>query len=181
VSDLRERLRAVLDCWINPQLLWFTRRAQREEGWFELLEFLMKSAFWVSIAGAAALGLLGIGFFFDLIPEFAGRERLHHYTDHHELEHRLTILFVIVAAVIAALLHHYLEKSAVEAHAKQYERMRRIFRRSRHHLDDLLRAGDPASLEAAKAEILLLGREALAENGDWVLTHRERPLEVPHH
>jgi hypothetical protein len=25
-----------------------------------------------------------------------------------------------------------------------------------------------------------LGKEALEENGDWVLLHRERPLEVPH-
>jgi hypothetical protein len=25
-----------------------------------------------------------------------------------------------------------------------------------------------------------LGQEALEENGDWVLLHRERPLEVPH-
>jgi len=25
-----------------------------------------------------------------------------------------------------------------------------------------------------------LGKEALVENGDWVLLHRERPLEVPH-
>jgi hypothetical protein len=25
-----------------------------------------------------------------------------------------------------------------------------------------------------------LGEEALAENGDWVLIHREREVEVPH-
>ena len=27
--------------------------------------------------------------------------------------------------------------------------------------------------------IVELGKEALTENGDWMLLHRERPLEVP--
>jgi hypothetical protein len=25
-----------------------------------------------------------------------------------------------------------------------------------------------------------LGKEALSENGDWILLHRDRPLDVPH-
>ncbi len=29
--------------------------------------------------------------------------------------------------------------------------------------------------------LFTLGQEALMENGDWVMTHRERPLDVPHH
>ena len=37
----------------------------------------------------------------------------------------------------------------------------------------------PGSGEAP-ATLLELGKEALAENGDWVLLRRERPLEMPH-
>ena len=32
---------------------------------------------------------------------------------------------------------------------------------------------------SAPALIEELGKEALVENGDWVLLHRERPLQVP--
>jgi hypothetical protein len=31
----------------------------------------------------------------------------------------------------------------------------------------------------AKECLRKLGQEALAENGDWVLLHRERPLKIP--
>jgi hypothetical protein len=33
---------------------------------------------------------------------------------------------------------------------------------------------------AAKSCLRALGKETLIENGDWVLLHRERPLEIPH-
>jgi hypothetical protein len=42
----------------------------------------------------------------------------------------------------------------------------------KHHLN----AGNR---KEATSYILELGKEALAENGDWLLHHRERPLEVP--
>lgn len=35
-------------------------------------------------------------------------------------------------------------------------------------------------LDDARDLVRELGEAALAENGDWVLLHRERPLEVPH-
>ena len=31
----------------------------------------------------------------------------------------------------------------------------------------------------AQELLIELGKEALGENGDWMLLHRERPLEVP--
>jgi hypothetical protein len=37
---------------------------------------------------------------------------------------------------------------------------------------------DGAETSEAKRLILSLGREALIENGDWVIAHRSRPLEI---
>jgi hypothetical protein len=51
-----------------------------------------------------------------------------------------------------------------------------LFRRARRRLNKLIRSRDHA---AAQQLVRELGREALAENGDWVLLHRQRPLEVP--
>ena len=54
--------------------------------------------------------------------------------------------------------------------------MSEIFSRAEDSLQGLLKAGD---FEESHELIKELGQEALAENGDWVLLHRERPLEVP--
>ena len=93
-----------------------------------------------------------------------------------ELWHGLLLVAAGMAPVTAALLHGYIEKRALTEHIKRYGRMVVLFDRARRRLVDLLRAEDRA---AARQLIRELGREALAENGDWVLLHRERPLEVP--
>ncbi len=86
------------------------------------------------------------------------------------LVHGLIILAVILLAVSGGLIHFYMNKKAIAEHVKQYKRMIIIFTNARDHFHAL---GDKGIVE--------LGREALAENGDWVLLHRERPLEVPRH
>jgi hypothetical protein len=49
--------------------------------------------------------------------------------------------------------------------------MQRIFRNARRHLD-------VAATDAEKREILrALGDAALDEHAEWILMHRERPLE----
>jgi hypothetical protein len=78
--------------------------------------------------------------------------------------------------VLAAFRHNYAEKLALAEHVKQYQRMRLLFDGTAEHVRRALRRGD---LAAARALLFELGREALAESGDWVLLHRERPLEVP--
>jgi hypothetical protein len=47
------------------------------------------------------------------------------------------------------------------------------------HLQGLSKAIDRDDLSEAQTLLRELGREALAENGDWVLLHRQRPLEMP--
>jgi len=77
------------------------------------------------------------------------------------------------AFVIAGACDYYAERMLFSEHAKQYSRMHDIFRKS---LNLFEKAGDNSLRQSV---ILAAGKEALAENGDWVLMHRERPIEVP--
>ena len=65
---------------------------------------------------------------------------------------------------------------ALADHARRYGWMTRIFGDGTRRLSTLIRSGDTAGARVVLRE---LGREALAENGDWVLVHRDRPLEPP--
>lgn len=55
-----------------------------------------------------------------------------------------------------------------------------LFGRARDRLRNLLSYGEYDSIKYKESQILVeeLGKEALVENGDWVLMHRDRPLEV---
>ena len=55
--------------------------------------------------------------------------------------------------------------------------MREIFERAENKLEGYLAIDD---LDTARHLIWELGKESLAENGEWVLMHRERPLHLPH-
>jgi hypothetical protein len=97
-------------------------------------------------------------------------------------------MFVVGAATAAAALFH--DYSARRAHAQQARRyavMSAIYRRARDALDkaeqrsawrDANDGAPPSLLETARACILELGREALSENGDWLLLHRELPIQL---
>ena len=89
-----------------------------------------------------------------------------------------TIMLVIVGfAVTAGLLHGYNQQMARAEHTRQFTRMSELFGNARQHLAESLRLEDHGQATRLLKE---LGREALEENGDWVLLHRDRPLEVPH-
>ena len=91
-----------------------------------------------------------------------------------ELLYGALLLSITMSAVIAALSHNYVEKLALETQVRMYQRMGRLYR----HYGGKLRA---ARSEELLDGLFTLGREALVENGEWVMHHRERPLEVPHH
>lgn len=86
------------------------------------------------------------------------------------------IVAIGLAPIIAALIGSYLEKNGLVGHIKQYERMSALFHQANEAIKHHLNAGNR---KEATSYILELGKEALAENGDWLLHHRERPLEVP--
>jgi hypothetical protein len=54
--------------------------------------------------------------------------------------------------------------------------MAETFTRAGERMAALLHDGKKARAAALAVE---LGKEALAEHGDWVILHRERPVELP--
>ena len=86
------------------------------------------------------------------------------------------IVIMGTAPAIAAAMGGYAEKMAFSAQAKRYRWMHVLFARASMQLQAFL---NQSALREAQQLILDLGKEALEENGDWVIIHRERTLEVP--
>jgi hypothetical protein len=84
------------------------------------------------------------------------------------------LVIAAVALAIAAFYTVSINLRAYEAHAHSYALMGRIFRRALGEAKEA--AKDPAQFKDLVRE---LGREALAENAEWLLDHRNRPIEPP--
>jgi hypothetical protein len=76
--------------------------------------------------------------------------------------------------VFVAVLVAYSRMFGLPEHVRQYSRMRDFHARA----SDVLKANraDPGRCQTIIKD---LGREALIENGDWLVFHRHAPLEVP--
>jgi hypothetical protein len=149
-------LRLVQKHWIDDQFSYFQRASKREERRLKGAERFAGLLVVIGIALALVqVGLLG------LVDD--------------EPAHALLVT-IALAPILAGLVLGYVEKRAFGNHAKQYERMSVLFSNARRQLARLLDAG-----EVVRAQLIVeeLGKEALMENGDWVLLHRDRPIEVP--
>jgi hypothetical protein len=77
-----------------------------------------------------------------------------------------------ILPLIAATRDAYAHKKAEKELIKQYRFMHRVFRNAQQKLAI-------AETDAERREILLaLGEAALDEHAEWILMHRERPLEM---
>ncbi len=150
--------------------------AQREQTKTALHEKLIDAS--VRISVTASLGLVAFGIVATLLPAF--REA----TEAHEIWHGSIIFVIAVSAIAAALFHDYSARRAHRQHARRYERMAQVYRQATDVLDDTARRPGPAgertrtTIEIARAVVEELGREALGETGDWLLMHRELPIEL---
>jgi hypothetical protein len=96
------------------------------------------------------------------------------------LWHRWLVVLMGFAPIGAALWETYAERLGLRAQVNQYARFAGIFRRAQRFAEHL--ESNPARHDREHALTALLrelGREALMENGDWVLLLRERPIVLP--
>jgi hypothetical protein len=157
VEEQRNRLGFVRKYWIDDQLRYFGRSAESNLRYHECFHILGLICIVTVLVLGVVLGLLCIGNenpYFDRVA--IGLE---------------------ASLAAAALLHHFNNRMAYAEHAKQYNRMASLFARATDLLGKFLQHDD---FEKAYDCVRKVGNEALTENGDWVLLHRERPLEVPH-
>jgi uncharacterized membrane protein len=167
----RQRLALVLE-WIREQRRYFASKAKSEavslEKETKAIEWLLKGSGGLSVVLAVLLylpiiaamrpmpGLLG------LVPGYWG--------------HGTFMVVIPILAVVAGVLHAYGKQLARSEHVRQFGRMSELFYAAEKELEILFADnGD----ERATELIHELGLEALDENGDWLILHRERPLEVP--
>jgi hypothetical protein len=162
-ADPKERLQFVVTHWVADQHEYFKGAVEKSEKKSELMERLVKACLIAAI-------LIGIGL-------FIATKMIAWPPEDEPLWMATTIIFIDLFLAGAALLHHANERMAHSEHLKQYRRMVNIFDNAGKSIQGLL---DSGNLAGAKTCVRALGQEALIENGDWVLLHRERPLEIPH-
>ena len=94
--------------------------------------------------------------------------------------HGLLLVGAGLCPVAAALIHGHAEKRALAQHVKQYDRMHHLFATEQPDLKKRLDDGDHGGARRLLQHLSYLDCEALAKNGDWVLLHRDWPIEVVH-
>jgi hypothetical protein len=77
---------------------------------------------------------------------------------------------------IGSIMNDYSERLALDARARQYDRMRMLFGRAYELVPEQLEQGNAALTRAIYLE---LGQEAMRESAEWVSTYRQRPIQPP--
>jgi hypothetical protein len=144
--------------WVQNQADYFTKRAKQNSAEAKCEDRITH-------------GLLVLTFAAALLTWIANFT--HHLSDP---SHKAVAVTMAILPGIAGAIAGYGLKMAHREQGRRYESMREIFNRGAVCLDAALKESNEA---LAKQLIRDLGDEALAENGDWVLLHRERAIEVP--
>jgi len=151
-----------LQHWVGGQAAYYADRAHSQRRRLHLYERGSRLFMGAGLLATAALVV------------FWGR------LEHLPAWHRWLVVLMGFAPIGAALWETYAERLGLRAQVNQYARFAGIFRRARRFAERLER--DPVRDDRQHALIALLrelGREALMENGDWVLLLRERPIVLP--
>ena len=174
IDDSRDnsKLELVRDCWIDDQFRYFAGNPDRPEEYGKAEGNRLMDTKWSARAGR--LFLLGIsaaivvtpfhGFFAESLPDVGDG-----------IVQALIVGYGMLFAS-AGVCKVYLETKAFSEQANRYQRMALSMSLARSRLDKAISAGDANGGRIVISEI---GKEALAENGDWLLVHRERPVKVP--
>lgn len=149
-AEIDRQLPLVDKYWVRDQLAYFERAAQRNSSRLSRLKLFAK------VLVAAGLGL-------SVRKALSG-------------QNIATDIAIVMLPILAVLLTVYIRTRKFQEQARQFGRMALLFRRAAGQLKRAIARGDT---KVAQAILFELGREALIENGDWVILHRDRPLESP--
>ena len=162
-SRITPNLRIVQECWVNDQLKFFRKASDRDFRHRKREWIWTKVPLIAVVVISVALLVIGFASLNDGSSEWLGR-----------VYSAGTILMVILPAIGGAYLA-YSAKMAFNEQWKQYVRMRQLYELASNRLHQAI--AEPNEKAVPKV-IRALGREALEENGDWVLLHREREFEI---
>jgi hypothetical protein len=151
-----------VEYWVGGQAVYYAERARSQRKRLHLLE--RRSRFFLGAGLLAAAILVVFWSRLETLP----------------LWHRWLVVLMGFAPIGAALWETYVERLGLRTQVNQYARFAGIFARAKRFAERL--DGHPTRPDRQHALTALLrelGREALMENGDWVLLLRERPIVLP--
>jgi hypothetical protein len=149
-AEQRGRLELVFQHWIKDQRWFFEHSAKRRDQTARRLGLTARTTFRLGLALAALNAVIA--------PPAS------------------LLLLAGMAPVGAALIHLYSRHRALAEDARRYSSMSLIWAGAETAFARALNDGD---LNECSEIVRELGHETLAENGEWILLHRQRPLEVP--
>lgn len=144
-------------CWVEDQRNYFSRNYIKENNSSLTLEFISSGFFRTAM--------------FVIMPSMI----IFHYLNiaGATLDQWAMVAMPVVITISAAL-GYYNEHRLFEFHARQYQRMAALFGKGATALEQ-----SQTNIQLCQNIIFKLGREAIVENSDWLLMHRERPVNVP--
>jgi hypothetical protein len=161
------RLKAASGGWIPGQSLFFGKRIVEYLRRHHLAEKWTRGLLIFSVACVALF----------LLPYCWDRPwcaRPPHEAHGRQFPAHLAATLVAAALIVSAVVKLYAEKRAYLPQARRYRRIAEVHDAAWRRLDA---PGLPP--EERTAVFRDLGRDALVENADWLLLHRDRPVEVP--
>jgi hypothetical protein len=147
----------VIEEWIGRpvsgrgQLAYYSHKQRHNTSRFRRTRILGNLCLWAGILIAVALFLLG--------------------TDGDGEQRRVLLVLLGVLPLVAGIWDAYSHKKAEKELIKQYGFMSRVFLKARKLLDE------SADIMFQRRVLRALGQAALDEGAEWLLMHRERPLE----
>jgi hypothetical protein len=147
----------VIDQWIGEavrgqgQLAYYSSKQVHNTSRFRRTRMLGNLCLWAGIMIAVLLFFLG--------------------TDGDGEQRRALLVLMGVLPLVAGIWNAYSHKKAEKELIKQYGFMSRVFRKARKLLDET------ADITFQRQVLRALGQAALDEGAEWLLMHRERPLE----
>ena len=149
--------------WVKDQMNWFRKKAPNQASLAE--KFSKSAGRWFFTAIAALLFTV----VFHAVTNIW-------FPDLHELViPSLPALYGMLFAV-SGVIKLYADIMAHQEQSNRYRKMASHFGLCNERLDIALANGD---IQTAQLIVLMMGRQALAENAEWLLLHRQRPIEVP--
>jgi hypothetical protein len=154
-----------LKYWVNDQRDYFKRRCREDR------KKLDRYHRWSKILLILGWSVAGVFLLHEIFLPFWVRMEILSPSAYHGV-----IFSIITFLAVATAIQGYTEKTVLSEESKQYEVMAKLYILASEKLSRSLRNDD---LNATKQLFREIGKEALIENGDWLLLHRARPLDVP--
>ncbi len=165
-EDEAKVLKAIKESFIDKQLGYFMNTAEVQQKKLEKWESLSNGFFIGAIVSAFLL-------FIAKLTEGNLTEAFLHFEE--PLQAILSCCMDI-SLVLAAVFQMYCDKMVFSEQTKNYQQMAQLFTLASNKFSESIGADDQPEARKIIREALL---ESLLENGEWLMLHRSRPMELP--